>query len=505
MSKKKAESLYLLIQGMTKNEKRHFKLYARSHSPNSGSINYLELFDHIASQKEYNEEALVSLNLVKPQHFRMLKNYLYNLILESLRVLRGNRKEIDIEIRNLIENARIMREKGIEREEKRLWMEARDKAISHERWGQAFEALYMLSEKLTRDIDVSGLEQAEKDMILVTEKMKNLVEYKESRRKALQLLRTLDTQKAVRNKKVVESLLNSPLLRNEKDAGSAAANKERYFTRLVLKGSIGDFESTLKELDEAHEFIRNNYDKLDFPEYHHASVLSNMSARQMETGRFKEAFPTIQQHRSLKTRSITAHDYIFIFSHINLTNYYLATGEYEKGIGIVKDMDDEMKSFRSLIHYPSIYVIYFNTGSIFLGAGRYDEALKWIRRIINAPAGACGEDIRAWAFLLTLIIHFEKNTADILDHLTSAARHFLNRRARLFRVEESLLKFMNKLNKTGRDDRSRPAEFQKFKDELTEITKDPKEAHSLMYFDLFSWVESKIRNKPVSFIVKEKI
>ena len=63
---------------------------------------------------------------------------------------------------------------------------------------------------------------------------------------------------------------------------------------------------------------------------------------------------------------------------------------------------------------------------------------------------------------------------------------------------------MNRLNKHETDKKMLASEFQKFHDELTEITKDPKEMKTLMYFDLFSWVESKIRNKSVSAIVKEK-
>src|ERR1051325_1283563 len=141
MSKQDIEPLFLLVQRMNKNEKRHFKLYARSHSPNSGAINYLELFDLIARQDEYNEEVLIKKNLVRKEHFRMLKNYLYNLILESLRVLHSNRNDIDNQLSNLISNAFIMREKGIDKEERKFWNKAKDLAIQHERWGPALTAL----------------------------------------------------------------------------------------------------------------------------------------------------------------------------------------------------------------------------------------------------------------------------------------------------------------------------------------------------------------------------
>lgn len=504
MSTTSTSSLFLLIQRMTKNEKRHFKLYAHSHSPNKTGINYLELFDIIAAQKEYDEEKIIKKNIVKQEHLRMLKNYLYNLILESLRVLRNNRDDVDSQLSALLERGYILREKGIEKEEYKTWQKAKELALEYERWGPALQAMLMQSEKMTRDVNTDMMEKIEDEAAELLKKAENYWKYKKLRRDSLQLLKTLDIQKSMRSQKEVKKILDNPIIKNLRNGMTAPAVKEGLFTRLMCLTAIGDFEGTLRGLHDALEFIESNYSKLDFPENHLASVLSNMAGRQMELGRFKEAFPTIQKHRNIPTRSLTARDYIFTFSCVNETNYYLATAEYEKGMEAIRNMEKQMATFRFVIHYPAIYVLYFNCSAIFFGAGKYPQALQWVRRITNAPAGACAEDVLAWAHILTILIHLEMKT-DILEHLTASTQRFLDKRTRLYKVEESIMRFMHRINKLENNKKILHEEYRKFYDELKMITQDPTEAKSLLYYDLLTWLESKLQNRSIADIVKEKL
>ena len=58
------ESLHELIHSMTMSEKRHFKIYASKHVI-GGSNDYVQLFDAIAEQVEYNDEFLKRESFVK--------------------------------------------------------------------------------------------------------------------------------------------------------------------------------------------------------------------------------------------------------------------------------------------------------------------------------------------------------------------------------------------------------------------------------------------------------
>ena len=76
--------LFKLIRSLSKSEKRFFKL---SSSLQAGEKNYIKIFDFIDAQKEYDEEVLKKefKNEVFIKHLSSEKNYLYKLILKSLR------------------------------------------------------------------------------------------------------------------------------------------------------------------------------------------------------------------------------------------------------------------------------------------------------------------------------------------------------------------------------------------------------------------------------------
>lgn len=73
-----SEGLYRLIHSLTAEEKGYFKKFAKRHISKGNS--YLQLFDTINKQSNFNETALKK----KYKNLSVLKNYLFELILQSL-------------------------------------------------------------------------------------------------------------------------------------------------------------------------------------------------------------------------------------------------------------------------------------------------------------------------------------------------------------------------------------------------------------------------------------
>ncbi len=81
-----SDAVFELIRSMTPGEKRYFRKNAR-HNPGKKGENYLELFDILERMTKYNEDE-VKKSLSNPTYAKNLsfgKNYLYRLLLESLR------------------------------------------------------------------------------------------------------------------------------------------------------------------------------------------------------------------------------------------------------------------------------------------------------------------------------------------------------------------------------------------------------------------------------------
>ncbi len=116
----KKDDLFELVKSLKGNEIRSFKLYAIKHTT-SGSTNYIELFDYLSSQAYYDD------NLLK-EHFnnapfinriRPAKNYLYKLILESLRAYYANHS-LEIKVKALLIDVEVLFTKGLLKQAKKV-------------------------------------------------------------------------------------------------------------------------------------------------------------------------------------------------------------------------------------------------------------------------------------------------------------------------------------------------------------------------------------------------
>ncbi|MBI2269230.1 MAG: hypothetical protein HYU69_02615 [Bacteroidetes bacterium] len=90
---------------MSKAEKRFFKLYTANTSDREVN-NYVNLFDAIDNQDKYSEARLIKEEKYIKQ-LPKLKNYLHELILESLNVYHS-KNSVDFKLRSLIGSIEVL-------------------------------------------------------------------------------------------------------------------------------------------------------------------------------------------------------------------------------------------------------------------------------------------------------------------------------------------------------------------------------------------------------------
>ena len=86
MPKTPSSKLYNLVKSLSGSEKRYFKIFVNSQG--SKDNKYLQLFDAIDVQEEFDDELLKALvygeEPIQSRKYSELKAYLYELILRSL-------------------------------------------------------------------------------------------------------------------------------------------------------------------------------------------------------------------------------------------------------------------------------------------------------------------------------------------------------------------------------------------------------------------------------------
>src|SRR5688500_4966975 len=104
------EPLHALIHSLTKTEKRYFTLTAEMQK---GQKEYLQLFKVLESSKIFNDSLVKLLKDKYPNSsIEPARKHLYSVIMKSLRHFE-NEKDIEIKLINLLQDARLLHNKGL--------------------------------------------------------------------------------------------------------------------------------------------------------------------------------------------------------------------------------------------------------------------------------------------------------------------------------------------------------------------------------------------------------
>ena len=114
MATPQTDHLFRLIKTLTKAEKRNFRLYVtRNQSQSNEDLKFIQLFDVLDKQKEFQEEAILrKAPDLKKEQLSNLKAHLYKQLLSSLRLLH-KQNNVDIEVREYLDYAKILYNKGL--------------------------------------------------------------------------------------------------------------------------------------------------------------------------------------------------------------------------------------------------------------------------------------------------------------------------------------------------------------------------------------------------------
>src|SRR5574337_840229 len=128
--KSPSSDLFELIHSLSKGEKIFFKKYASMYLPNITN-KYMQLFEAIEKQSEYNEKEIVRQNhdLAYGNQLSVTKNYLYNQVLDSIAVQYDS---IHAALRNQLHHVEFLFDKGLYNQSLKALKKAKNFAQEHE-------------------------------------------------------------------------------------------------------------------------------------------------------------------------------------------------------------------------------------------------------------------------------------------------------------------------------------------------------------------------------------
>jgi hypothetical protein len=131
------------------------------------------------------------------------------------------------------------------------------------------------------------------------------------------------------------------------------------------------------------------------------------------------------------------------------------------------------------------------------------ECIFYLNKIIKSKKIHVAEDLQCFARILSLIAHYECGLDYDFERQFKDTYRFLLKMENLQEVQKEFISSIKALGDVFPHQIKK--EFKKIYDRLKIYENHPYEKRAFLYLDILSWLESKIENKPVAVIIKQKL
>lgn len=510
MPKQQTDHLFQLIKSLSKSEKRNFRLYVNRMRSGEGA-KFLQLFDILDKQDEYNEKAVLEKSKdIKPQQLSNLKAHLYKQLLKSLR-LKQVASDPEIIIRESIDYARVLYNKSLYSQALKVLEKARSQAENNHRsilkmeiieFEKNVEMQYITRNLDNRTDELIGESVETAHQIASSQKYSNL---------ALKLYSLYLKIGSARNKKdmlAVSSFFNSRFEPPD-DIGKCSFYEKLYIYQSYVwyYYIIQDFLMCYKYATKWVELFRENRDMIALQTDMYLKGMNNLLGA-LHMLRYHSKFEAELEHLRglIRYEAIAFNDnntmLYYMFSYTHSINHHFLEGTFDDGLKLVGEINRFISAYSRNLDNHRILVFYYKLASLYFGSGDFRSALRYVNYVLNYKDISLRGDIHSFARLLNLVTHFELGNDELVEYQVRSTYRFLSKMENLQEVQRYILDFLRGLRQVRAGQLK--DEFVRLKDKLVGLESNPFEKRAFLYLDIISWLESKIEDRPVQEVIREK-
>lgn len=508
MTREQKDNLFVLVKSLSKSEKRQFKLYVGRLGVNEDS-KFLLLFNVLDKMSNYNEEVILKKGIVKKQQLSNLKAHLYKQILISLR-LNPLHQNIRVQIREQLDFATILYHKGLYKQSLKILDKAKNLALNYEEKNIAYEILEL--EKIIESQYITRSISNRADELTIQAKELNAHNILASKLSNLSLqlyslfLKTgyvKNDEEYLKVTKYFDDRLPKYDIKNLGFREKLWLYQSYLWYSFLIQDFLSCYRYSRKWVDLFYEhpemmklnpvfFLRGNQYLLEALFYirHHSKF--KLALNKLESVIQEKEFPKDDNVESLT----------FLYVYSNKFNLHFMEGSFHEGLPLVNEVLDGIKKHKSRIDEHHIMVFYYKIASLYFGIGENKKCIEFLDKIISNKSLSMREDLLCFSRVLNLVAHYEAGLDYNLDALIRSTYKFLIRMEDLYEVQKEMIKFLRSLGDIFPNQLR--AEFIKLHQKLRTYEEHPYESRAFLYLDIISWLESKIENKSVDLIIREK-
>jgi len=502
------DALFVLIKSLTKSEKRQFNLYVGRLGGNIDA-KFFSLFKFLEKLKVYDEKIIIKSGIVTKQQLSNLKAHLYKQILISLR-LNPAHKNIRIQIREQLDFATVLYQKGLYKQSLKLLEKAKNLALENEEKNIAYEIVELEKVIETQYITRSLSNRADQLSIQAKELSQQNVVASKLSNLSLQLYSYLLQNGYVKNNKELEfinSYFYSKLPKYDFEKFGFREKLWLYKSHLWFSFLTQDFLHSYKYANQWVDLFKENKKFITLhPVFYLKGINYLLEACFFvkKVDNFKEELRLFEKDVDEKIIPTNTNTDILIFQYLyaNKLHLHFLEASFAKGEYLVDIINQKIEIYKNRLDNHYVVMLYYKIACLYFGMGKNELCIAYLQKIIKSKNLGSAEDLQCFARVLNLIAHYECGLDYDLERQFLDTYKFLLKMQNLQEVQKVFLTSIRDLSDVYPHEIKN--EFKKIHAKLNKYEDHPYEKRAFLYLDILSWLESKIQNKTIAQVIKEK-
>ncbi len=500
---KLANNLYDLIHSLNKSEKGYFVKFAQSQGDKS---DYLQLFHALYQLPIYNQEALKKefkgAGFLK--NIAYSQNYLYRMILKSLR-LYYEKQRIEIQLYAALSEISILEIKNLKKQSAALLKSTKKKALTHHQYHILLEILKKQASQLVATQNHNLLEETQdvyKEIFEVLNILEEEFTYRKLSHSILLCFRHGASTTPDQFSGLLKSISDHPLMNDNVYPHSFFSQYLKYHIRCIEAKIYGDrmiaYNNHLKILEvwgANPEIAKAN------PRFYKIHI-SNFLGNAILLNKVKEFETYVEIMEGLETKNLN--DKIETFQNIVYFRllFFLNQNQLEEGKKYIESVEKKIMLWAKKLNHARAVAIYYNILVLYFLAEHFEKAQHWANLILDEEDKGIRRDVKFFARIMKLIIHFELNHHQLLDYLyTSIKRQLVNNNQKDTYKKTILTHFKSLINAINEKEKMQA--YIRFKNDL--IPFKELEPEPISIDEILIWLDARIERKSLRELYERTI
>jgi hypothetical protein len=508
MPKTQKESLFRLIKSLSKSEKRQFKLYVNRLESNTDK-KFIALFDLLDKMLVYDEQKIANSKIVKREQFSNVKSHLYKQILVSLRlsISSANKR---LQLREQLDYVYILYNKGLYEQSLQMLQRVKAQAIKLDERATEFQAI-----EFEKAVQTQYLSKTDFDYVSeIATQSTQIASHNEITAKLSSLALLLYAKNVhygyVKNDKEfrdVTTFFESHIEEINLDNAGFSESFWYYKSHLLYSILVQDLLSAYKFANKWVElfFMSPNMIELHpvffIRGHQHLFEILYFLKYKSKFKRALERFEAILAQPSFpKNHNISP--YIFMGRYNNKINFHFLEGSFEEAIPLIPEVLNGVVQHTDQLDQHHIMVLFYKIACIYFGAGNLQKCIEYLQLIISDKSLRVHQDLMCFSRVLNVVAHYDAGLDYELETQVKQTYKFLLKMDELQAVQKEMIRFMRSLTDIYPNELKHA--FRQLHTSLKGFENDPYEKRSFLYLDILSWLESKIENRSIGEIIRQK-